>query len=90
MRGGNLTVNATESVEVIGATPFDFLASGLYTGPQQTATGNSGDLTINTAKLIVRDGGQVSAATFGAGDVLLFLLIRLAHLPIKLSKPKGG
>ncbi|MEC5028835.1 MAG: filamentous hemagglutinin N-terminal domain-containing protein, partial [Oscillatoria sp. PMC 1051.18] len=66
--GGNLTVNATESIELIGVTPADFLASGLFTAVQPTATGNAGDLTVNTRDLIVRDGAQIFAGTLGAGN----------------------
>ncbi len=63
-RGGNLTVNASESVELIGVGSFD---SSLLT----TATlgsGRGGDLTINTRRLIVRDGAQIEASTFSEGQ----------------------
>jgi len=65
-RSGNLTVDASESVEVSGRS-----ASG---GPSlltvETLTnGDAGKLEITTGRLIIRDGAEVSAATyFGAGQ----------------------
>ncbi|GAA6614401.1 filamentous hemagglutinin N-terminal domain-containing protein [Scytonema sp. NUACC26] len=59
-QGGDLVVNATESV-AIGQF------SGLSTVVYPKATGNAGNLTINTRELLVRDGAQVIAVTFGAG-----------------------
>jgi len=66
-RGGNLTVDASESVEVSGRS-----ASGgpsLLTVETQT-DGDAGKLEITTGRLIIRDGAEVSAATYfgGAGQ----------------------
>ena len=55
---GTLTVNASESVEVLGG-------SQLLT--QTEDTGSAGNLTIETGSLDVQDGSGISAATFGAG-----------------------
>jgi large exoprotein involved in heme utilization and adhesion len=66
--GGKLTVNATDSVELIGVTPSDLLASGLYTAVNATGTGKAGDLEVNTRRLTVRDGAQIFAGTLGPGD----------------------
>ncbi len=68
-KGGNLTVNATDKVEVIGTYPADSrFPSGLFTQQNtEGATGNAGDLTINTPVLLVQDGAIVSTSTFGAG-----------------------
>ncbi|HBE53382.1 MAG TPA: filamentous hemagglutinin [Cyanobacteria bacterium UBA11369] len=62
-RGGSLTVNASEFVEVSG-TGFGF--SSLLT-TSTFGTADAGNLTIETGRLIVRDGAQVQAATEGAG-----------------------
>lgn len=68
-RGGNVTINATESIEAIGGNPF--FNSGQPTDTNiSTATlgsGDAGNLNINTGTLIVRDGAAVSASTLGAG-----------------------
>lgn len=64
--GGNLTINATESIELIGVT------SGIFTPSQITAgtggSGNAGNVTVNTQKLIIRDGGRVDASTTATGN----------------------
>ncbi|MEH2242812.1 two-partner secretion domain-containing protein [Nostoc sp.] len=60
-KGGSLTVNA-DTIKIIGA-------SGLFAQQNtQGATGNVGDLTINTKTLLVQDGAQVSTGTFGASE----------------------
>ena len=64
-RGGNLTVNASRSVELTGTTPDGF-PSVLSTRTQ--GSGNAGNLMINTGQLIVRDGAQATSATFGQGS----------------------
>jgi filamentous hemagglutinin family protein len=61
-QGGDLVVNATELVEASG------LSSGLYARAYPKATGNAGNLTINTGELLVRDGARVSTDTSGAGN----------------------
>ena len=74
--GGNLTVRATEAVEVIGFAEFmnlDFprafivgstIASSVT---RRQVMGNAGNVTIETARLTVKDGGQIVTATFGLG-----------------------
>ena len=65
--GGSLTVNASDSVEVIGFSigKDDTSVSRLTT--RTRSAGNADNLTINTRKLVIRDGGQVSAGTgFGS------------------------
>lgn len=64
---GNLTVQAI-SVELIGTDPTGRAASGLFASVQPGATGDAGDLTIDTDRLIVRDGARVSDGTLGNGD----------------------
>lgn len=67
-KGGNLTINAGNSVELLGVSPTDYLASGLYTAVQEAASGQAGDLIINTQKLIIRDGAQIFAGTVAQGQ----------------------
>jgi filamentous hemagglutinin family protein len=66
-KGGNLTVNATDSVQVSGRSADGRVGSGLFTSTDLNATGDAGDLTINTRQLLVQDGSQVGAGTFGVG-----------------------
>jgi len=64
-RGGMLVVTASDSVELSGISADGKFFSGLFT--QALAAGDAGDLTIQTGKLIVQDGAQVSADTFSQG-----------------------
>lgn len=64
-RGGNLTVNATESVEISGTTPDGRFPSALAAG-----TGGSeaaGNLTIETKRLSISNGAVVATSTRGEG-----------------------
>ncbi|WP_158517573.1 filamentous hemagglutinin N-terminal domain-containing protein [Moorena producens] len=66
--GGNLTVNAEETVKVIGTSASGEFVSGFSTQANSGAAGNAGDVTLTTGKLIVSDGAVVSASSFGEGD----------------------
>jgi filamentous hemagglutinin family protein len=66
--GGNLTVKATESVEVTGTSALLPFFSGLFADIAPGATGDGGNITIETDRLLVADGAQIGANTFGAGD----------------------
>lgn len=65
-RGGDLTVNAAESVELTGESADGQFVSGLAT--QTDRTGTVGDLTITTKRLTVGDGAVVSSSTLGEGQ----------------------
>ncbi|MBW4498090.1 MAG: filamentous hemagglutinin N-terminal domain-containing protein [Scytonema hyalinum WJT4-NPBG1] len=64
--GGDFTVNATESVELIGESADRKYASSLLTESQ--GAGSSGNLTINTRKLTATDGAYVSTFITSLGD----------------------
>jgi filamentous hemagglutinin family protein len=65
-RGGNLIVNASESVEILGG---GFVTSlGARTLSTSNDAGNAGTVQIFTQKLILRDGGQIGTSTLGAGN----------------------
>ncbi|MCC5661965.1 filamentous hemagglutinin N-terminal domain-containing protein [Nostoc sp. XA010] len=65
-KGGNLSVDA-QDVQIIGTSADGNLSSGLFASAQPGSTENGGDLTIKTNTLLLKDGGGVSASTFGAG-----------------------
>ena len=73
-QGGTLTINASESVELTGILIDDLsiggilAASGRTNLPDVVATGNSGDIRINTKKLIVQDRASVGVESLGTGD----------------------
>ena len=65
--GGDLTVN-TESIEIKKASPQG-IPSGLYSNVAfPSATGKGGNLTVNSDRIILENGGQISAGTFGTGN----------------------
>ncbi|EGJ30157.1 MULTISPECIES: S-layer family protein [Moorena] len=66
--GGNLTVDADSKVQLIGTSVDSLFPSGLFTQANREATGNAGELKITTGQLMVSDGAQVAARTFGEGD----------------------
>jgi filamentous hemagglutinin family protein len=66
--GGRLTVTASQSVEVIGRSVNSQAPSALVTQAEPGSSGNSQDLTISTRELILRDGGEISSSTIGAGN----------------------
>jgi filamentous hemagglutinin family protein len=65
---GNLEVNATESVELVGTTTDGAFPSGLFAEVEGEATGEGRTLSINTQQLILRDGAQVSVVTSSKGQ----------------------
>jgi len=63
--GGQLTVRTRESIELTGT---DSRGVPTTINSQTFTSGLGGDLTIETPRLVVRDGGQISSGTFGSGD----------------------
>ncbi|MUG96797.1 filamentous hemagglutinin N-terminal domain-containing protein [Scytonema sp. UIC 10036] len=66
-KGGNLTVNASKQVQLVGTTSNGKFSSGLFTRSEQTATGAAGSLTITTPVLLVQDGAKVDTTTLSTG-----------------------
>jgi filamentous hemagglutinin family protein len=70
---GNITVNASESVELTGSSSAQLLPDELVemTGGFYAFTagaGKAGNITLTTGKLTVSDGSKISAGTVGSGD----------------------
>ncbi|MGI8502836.1 MAG: filamentous hemagglutinin N-terminal domain-containing protein [Hassallia sp.] len=64
--GGNITVNASESVQLLGD---GFITSlGTQSLGTNNDAGDAGTVNINTSKLILRDGGRILTSTRGAGN----------------------
>lgn len=66
--GGNLLINVAESANVIGISPNPFNPAPSVIGTFTLSEGNAGDTTINTQKLTVLDGGQVTTGTLASGN----------------------
>jgi len=68
---GNLTVTASESVEISGISQL--LSSGIQSASALSSgtlsSSPAGDIRIDTPSLTVRDGGVISTSSLGVGDV---------------------
>ncbi|MBN3939973.1 filamentous hemagglutinin N-terminal domain-containing protein [Nostoc sp. NMS9] len=69
--GGNLTVNASESVELIGG----FFSPNMGNRPSSLFSstgfaGNAGDITINTKRLYIQDGANISTQTLANSQLI--------------------
>jgi large exoprotein involved in heme utilization and adhesion len=67
-QAGNLAIAATESIDLIGETPRRQGSSGLFARVEAGATGNGGNINLETNRLTIRDGAQISTDTFGFGN----------------------
>jgi filamentous hemagglutinin family protein len=65
--GGNLTINASESVQVIGGGRR-FSSLSVRSLNSRNDAGDAGTVQIYTKNLILRDGGQISTSTIGPGN----------------------
>jgi filamentous hemagglutinin family protein len=66
--GGNITVNASTSVELSGTGISQGGIRSSAISVQTRGKGNAGELTINTKQLLLQSGAEASASTFGAGS----------------------
>ncbi len=77
---GNIIVNANDSVNISGVAPFPRLengnpggfSSGLIAGTEEGALGEGGEITVNTPKLTLSDGGIIDARSrsdFAGGNI---------------------
>jgi filamentous hemagglutinin family protein len=64
--GGDLTVNATESVNLLGESADQQYASVIFTESQ--GAGSSGNLVINTRQLLTTDGAYASTFITASGN----------------------
>ncbi|MEM9001965.1 MAG: S-layer family protein [Cyanobacteria bacterium P01_F01_bin.86] len=67
---GNVTVIATESVEITGSNTFSQgpFSSGIFSSAEPGSTGNAGNLSITTPRLSIVQGGKAAVNTVGAGE----------------------
>lgn len=66
--GGNIAIRGTESVELTGISPENFVPSSFLAEVMPEATGSGSNLSIETGRLVATDGGQVSTLTVGFGN----------------------
>ncbi|MEH2424868.1 MAG: S-layer family protein [Nostoc sp.] len=66
-QGGKLTVNASESIELIGTSPNGSKPSSL--SALTRGSGSAGNLDITTGQLIVRNGAEINVSSEARKDV---------------------
>lgn len=93
-RGGALTVNASQAVEVIGTSIYNVNSSQLST--RTTGTGTAGNLFVTTPQLQVLDNAQITASTdsqANGGDITLniqtLLLNNNSSITARATQPNG-
>jgi filamentous hemagglutinin family protein len=64
--GGNIQVDASESIEAIGLSSIQFAQSGLLTA--NYSSGQSGNITVSTQNLTLKDGSVLVSGIFGSGQ----------------------
>ncbi|MEH1765409.1 MAG: filamentous hemagglutinin N-terminal domain-containing protein [Nostoc sp.] len=62
---GNLIVNASESVDLIGSTLPNTITGFISIS---AGAGKAGDITINTRRLLIKDGAEITAESSGVVD----------------------
>lgn len=65
---GNITIREADLVEISGRNPVDGSLSKIQSSVQRGATGQGGNVSIATNRLVVRDEAQIQAGVFGAGQ----------------------
>ncbi len=63
---GYVTINATEIL--IDAVDSNGFSSGVFSLVAQEATGNGGNISINTSGLSITNGGQINSSTYANGN----------------------
>lgn len=66
-QGGNVTINASESVETLRFSLFNPSAVSTI-NTTAYSTGNNGNVTVSTQKLTTLSGGIVGTTTYGSGN----------------------
>ena len=71
---GNLSIQATELVEVVGTTSDSSFPSSIFASVFDNATGQNKTLNINTQQLTLQEGAQIFTETFGTGQGVNFIV----------------
>ena len=66
--GGNVAINASNSVELSGENTVLDAGSGFENFKVEDGTGVAGNINIQTGQLIVRDGARVNVSSYGYGE----------------------
>jgi len=67
-RGGDVLIQASDSIELMGTTPDGRFKSAIASNAFQDATQATGTVSIETRRLTIREGAGIGAATLGAAQ----------------------
>lgn len=84
---GNITVNATEAVELIGSSSSTGRASSLLAST--FSSGRAGNVTVNTGRLSIRGGATLQSATFGTGPAGEVMVNATELIEVVGTDPEG-
>ncbi len=87
-KGGDTTVSATNSIEIIGASPITSQPSVLSS--TSLNAGKAGTLTIDAPRLMVYDGGRIDASTLASGDSGSVIINARDSVEISGTTPGSG
>ena len=62
---GDLIINVTESIQITGIAP-NFTPSAITSST--LSSGNAANVEINTARILLEDGGRIGASSFSSGN----------------------
>lgn len=85
--GGTLNISASESVEVFGTAENGIIRSTLFAN--STGTGDAKNITVNTGRLIVRDGGAVQANALASGNAGSIFITASESVEVTGRTPDG-
>ena len=64
--GGDINLNATSTISA--SQSLGDKTSGIFNRLERTGIGNAGNITITTSNLLLTEGGQIDASTYGRGN----------------------
>lgn len=65
---GNITIFASESLSLSGNSPIFPFSSWIVKQVAATATGNSGEIQVNSPAITLTNGSRIQTLSFGAGN----------------------
>lgn len=65
---GGITIKAFESLEVIGISADAQFVSSIFADTHPGATGNGGDIQVETNRLLIADGAVIASYIYGSGE----------------------
>ena len=87
--GGLIEIQASETLEIQGLSEDNLFPSGIFAEVEPGATGNSGDLNVETQRLFLDEGGNIFLGTFSSGTTGS-LTIKTTDLEIRGGTPANG